>query len=196
MNKLSQQAFLKILGIFLLFPGMATAHTGVGETTGFIHGLSHPIGGADHLLAMAAVGLWAAQIGGRALWVVPCTFVILMTLGGALGFSGISVPFIEEGILASVLVLGVLIAGAFKFPVIFSALIVGFFALFHGHAHGSEMPAAIGATSYSIGFALATAMLHTVGIASGTFLQKINLEKVNRLTGGAIALSGIYLAVL
>ena len=192
---MSKQALLKILSLLFLLPAVAIAHTGVGETTGFIHGFSHPLGGVDHLLAMAAVGLWVAQIGGRALWVVPSTFVILMILGGALGFSGIPVPFIEEGILASVLVLGVLIAGAFKFPVIFNALIVGFFALFHGHAHGTEMPVAIGATSYSIGFALATAMLHTVGIASGTFLQKINLEKVNRFAGGAIALSGIYLAV-
>ena len=192
---MSKPALLKILSLLFLLPAVAIAHTGVGETTGFIHGFSHPLGGVDHLLAMAAVGLWVAQIGGRALWVVPSTFVILMILGGALGFSGIPVPFIEEGILASVLVLGVLIAGAFKFPVIFNALIVGFFALFHGHAHGTEMPVAIGATSYSIGFALATAMLHTVGIASGTFLQKINLEKVNRFAGGAIALSGIYLAV-
>ena len=192
---MNKQALLKILSLLFLLPGVAIAHTGVGETTGFVHGFSHPTGGADHLLAMVAVGLWAAQIGGRALWVVPSTFVILMILGGALGFSGISVPFIEEGILVSVLVLGVLIAGAFKFPVIFSALIVGFFSLFHGHAHGTEMPVAIGAASYSIGFALATAMLHTAGIASGIILQKINLEKVNRFAGGAIALSGIYLAV-
>ncbi len=192
---MNKQALIKILSLLFLLPGVAIAHTGVGETTGFVHGFSHPTGGADHLLVMVAVGLWAVQIGGRALWVVPSTFVILMILGGALGFSGISVPFIEEGILVSVLVLGVLIAGAFKFPVIFSALIVGFFALFHGHAHGIEMPVAIGATSYSIGFALATAILHTAGIASGTFLQKTNLEKVNRFAGGAIALSGIYLAV-
>jgi len=117
-----------------------------------------------------------------------------MILGGVLGFYGISVPFVEGGILVSVLVFGVLIAGAFKFPIIVSALIVGVFALFHGHAHGAEMPFAIGAVSYSIGFALATAILHTAGIAFGMLLQRIDLEKVNRFAGGAIALSGIFLA--
>lgn len=192
---MNKQALLKILSLLLLLPAVAMAHTGAGETAGFIHGFSHPIGGVDHLLAMAAVGLWAAQIGGRALWIAPGTFIIVMILGGTLSFSGIPVPFIEEGILTSVLVLGILIAGAFKFPVTFSALIVGFFALFHGYAHGNEMPVAMGVTSYCIGFALATAMLHSVGIASGTFMQKINLGKVNRFAGIAIALSGIYLTV-
>lgn len=189
------QSIAKSLILLLLLSGVAVAHTGVGETTGFIHGFSHPIIGADHLLAMAAVGLWAAQIGGRALLAVPCTFVIVMVLGGMLGFSGISVPFIEEGILISVLVLGVLIAGAFKFPLTYSALIVGFFALFHGHAHGAEMQSAMSAVSYTIGFALATALLHIVGMVVGVFIQRTNLEKVNRLAGSAIALSGIYLAV-
>jgi len=188
------QSPLNILSLLFLLPGVALAHTGAGEATGFMHGLSHPIGGADHVLAMLAVGLWAAQIGGRALWAIPGTFVFVMILGGVLGFYGISVPFVEGGILVSVLVFGVLIAGAFKFPIIVSALIVGVFALFHGHAHGAEMPFAIGAVSYSIGFALATAILHTAGIAFGMLLQRIDLEKVNRFAGGAIALSGIFLA--
>jgi urease accessory protein len=195
MNKPSLPVFLSVMNTLLLLPMSALAHTGVGETDGFGSGFSHPINGEDHLLAMVAVGLWAAQIGRHALWAVPSTFVIVMILGGVLGFSGSPVPFIEEGILVSVLVLGVLVAGAFKFPVIFSALIVGFFALFHGYAHGTEMPLAIGAVSYSAGFALSTAILHMVGIACGIILQKINLEKVNRFAGCAIALSGIYLAV-
>ncbi|MEQ1635489.1 MAG: HupE/UreJ family protein [Methylococcales bacterium] len=191
---MNKSALLKVLGLVSLFPGVAIAHIGVVETTGFIHGFSHPIGGADHLIVMLAVGLWAAQIGRRALWAVPGTFVMVMVLGGVLGFSGVSVPFIEVGILLSVLVLGVLIAGAFKLPVILSALIVGFFALFHGYAHGTEMPVAIGAASYSIGFTLATTMLHTIGIAVGILSRGIHLEKANRFAGGILVLYGIYLA--
>ncbi len=192
-----KKSLLKSLGLLLLFPGIAAAHTGVGETTGFMHGFGHPIGGADHLLAMIAVGLWAAQAGGRALWVVPSTFVAVMVLGGVVGFSGVPVPFIEEGILGSVLVLGVLIACAYRLPLAYSALIVGFFAIFHGYAHGAEMPSAtaIGAASYTVGFAVATAILHTAGVAFGVLAQRISLEQVNRLAGSAIALGGIYLAI-
>lgn len=185
----------KFAFLLLFLPGVAFAHTGVGETTGFMHGFTHPIGGADHLLAMFAVGLWALQIGGRALWAVPCTFVAVMILGGILGFSGVTVPFIEAGILISLLIFGVLIAGAFKLPLVYSICIVGFFAIFHGHAHGAEMPATIAVTSYIVGFALATAILHLAGISLGMLLQKTNLQTVNRLAGGAIALSGIYLAI-
>jgi urease accessory protein len=184
------------LGLLLLFlPGIASAHTGIGQTTGFLHGFSHPIGGADHLLAMVAVGLWAVQVGGRAIWVVPSTFVSVMILGGILGFTGFPVPFIEEGILVSLLLFGVLIAGAFKLPLAYSAFVVGIFAIFHGHAHGAEMPVTIGAISYTLGFALATAMLHLAGIGFGMLTQKANLQTVSRFAGGAIALGGIYLAI-
>lgn len=185
----------KVLVLFFVFPGLALAHTGIGQTTGFIQGFGHPIAGADHLLAMVAVGLWATQTGGRALWAVPCTFISVMILGGVLGFSGVPLPFIEEGILVSVLILGVLIAGAFRFPLLYSALIVGLFAVFHGHAHGTEIPFAIGAGSYTFGFALATAMLHTAGMGVGILMQKTGLHTVTRFTGGAIALSGVYLAL-
>lgn len=184
-----------LLVLSFVFSSLALAHTGVGETAGFMHGFRHPIGGTDHLLAMAAVGLWAAQIGGRALWVVPCIFVGVMILGGVLGFSGAPIPFIEEGISVSVLILGVLIAGAFRFSLLHSALIVGFFAVFHGHAHGAEMPATIGAGSYTVGFALATAMLHAAGMGLGILMQKTNLHIVTRFAGGAVALGGIYLAI-
>jgi urease accessory protein len=186
---------LLMLGAMSLLPISVLAHTGVGETTGFGSGFRHPIGGADHLLAMVAVGLWAAQMGGRAIWVVPSAFVTLMIFGGIFAISGIHVPYVEEGILVSVLVLGVLIAAAFKFPLAISASIVGVFAVFHGHAHGAEMPLAIGAVSYSLGFALGTALLHAVGIAGGIVLQKMNSEKAVRFAGGAIALGGIYLAM-
>lgn len=190
-----RQTIAKFLVLFFSLPGIALAHTGVGETTGFMHGFGHPIGGADHMLAMVAVGLWAAQIGGRALWVVPCAFVSVMVLGGVLGFTGVPVPFVEEGILVSILILGILIAGAFKLPLIYSSLIVGLFAIFHGHAHGAEMPNSISAASYAVGFALATAMLHLTGISLGMLMQKSNLQTATRLAGAAIAVSGIYLAI-
>jgi urease accessory protein len=190
-----KQPISKLIVLFLFLPGTALAHPGVGAATGFMHGFSHPISGADHLLAMVAVGLWASQIGGRALWAVPCTFVGVMVLGGVLGATGVAVPFVEEGILVSILILGVLIAGAFKLPLVYSSLIVGLFAIFHGHAHGAEMPASTEAASYAAGFAVATAMLHVAGIGLGMLLQKTNLQLISRVAGGAIALSGVYLAI-
>jgi urease accessory protein len=191
-----RQKIFKIMIMLLFLPGMALAHTGVGETAGLMHGFSHPISGADHLLAMVAVGLWAAQTGGRALWVVPCTFVGVMILGGILGLSGIPLMFIEEGILLSVLILGILIAGAFRLPLIYSALVVGLFAIFHGYAHGAEIPNSIAAISYTFGFAFSTAILHLAGIGLGMLISKTSMPVINRFAGGAIALSGVYLAVV
>jgi len=185
----------KLSFLFLLSPGLASAHTGTGDIAGFMQGFSHPIAGGDHFLAMVAVGFWAAQIGGRALWAVPCTFVVLMIGGGVLGISEVPVPLVEEGIAVSVLILGVLIAGGFQAPLVYSALIVGFFAVFHGYAHVAEMPAAFGSGSYTVGFALATAMLHATGMALGTSLRKTNLQTLKRFSGGAIALGGIYFAI-
>lgn len=180
----------------LSLPAAAFAHTGVGHTYGFAAGLMHPVGGLDHLLAMVAVGLWAAQLGGRALWLVPTSFVLLMLVGGTLGASGMQLPFIEPGIALSVLVLGLLVAGAFRINLAASALIVGLFALFHGHAHGAEMPMEASALGYSLGFALATALLHTAGIGSAAWLQRLRANALTRLTGGAIAATGLYLAVV
>jgi urease accessory protein len=194
-NKKGFQLGLLVLSVIAFFPVSAFAHTIIGPTTGFGAGFSHPFGGFDHLLAMFAVGLWAAQMGGRATWAVPGAFVSLMIFGGVLAICGIHLPYVEAGILASVMVMGILIAAAFKFPVVVSAVIVGMFAVFHGHAHGAEMPLAMGAVSYSLGFALATALLHCAGIAGGIVLQKTNVEKVTRFAGAAIAISGVYLAV-
>jgi urease accessory protein len=194
-NKKCLQLGLLALSVIAFFPVSAFAHTGIGSTTGFGAGFSHPFGGFDHLLAMVAVGLWAAQMGGKAIWAIPGAFLSLMIIGGVLAMSGIHLPYVEAGILASVMVMGVLIAAAFKFPVAVSALIVGVFAVFHGHAHGAEMPLAMGAVSYSLGFALATALLHCAGIAGGIVLQTINTEKVVCFAGVAIAMSGVYMAV-
>jgi urease accessory protein len=185
-------ALPKLMLLLCTLPGLALAHTGAGQTAGFLHGLSHPIGGMDHLLAMVAVGLWAAQMGGRALWIVPCTFVGAMILGGAAGFSALPLPFIEQGILASVLVLGLLIAFACRLPLPYSVTLVGVFALFHGYAHGAEMPAALGAASYVAGFTCATATLHAAGMGIGLILQKMQLQALTRLTGGTVALAGLY----
>lgn len=190
-----RQSISKIAVSLFLLPSIALAHAGIGETSGFMHGFGHPLGGVDHLLAMIAVGLWAAQIGGRAFWVVPTTFVSAMIFGGILGFTGIAVSFIEEGVLLSVLVLGILIAGAFKLPLVYSALIVGIFAIFHGNAHGAEMPVAMDAVSYTLGFALTTAMLHLAGIGLGALFQKTNTQVVNRFAGGAIVVAGLYLSI-
>ena len=190
-----EQTISKLSLLFFFLPGIALAHTGAGQTTGFMYGFGHPIGGADHMLAMVAVGLWAAQIGGRALWIVPGTFVGVMLIGGILGFTGIPVPFVEEGILVSILILGILIVGAFKLPLAYSSMIVGLFAVFHGHAHGAEMPETLSAAWYAVGFALATAMLHLAGMGLGILMQKTNLHTLNRFAGAAIAVSGVYLAI-
>ncbi len=178
-----------------LAPGLALAHAGAGDSGGFLHGLAHPVSGIDHLLAMLAVGLWAAQIGGRALWAVPGTFLGVMILGGMLGLSTLPVPLIEEGILVSVLILGVLVAGAFRLATGYSALLVGLFALFHGYAHGAEMPVTLGTGAYISGFAVATALLHGIGMGLGALMYKKNLINAVRFTGGAVALGGVYLAV-
>jgi urease accessory protein len=197
MKKNTLCMYLGTLSGLLLLPAMAFAHPGHPDNAamGFVQGFSHPFTGADHILAMLAVGLWAAQLGGRALWRVPAAFVSLMLVGGIVGMSAIPMPYIQEGILVSILVLGVLIAGAFKFPVAVSASIVGLFALFHGVAHGSEIPMTSSAVTFSIGFAVATALLHGIGLASGVVLQRFNIEKISRLAGGVIALSGLYLAI-
>jgi len=178
-----------------LLPGSALAHTAAGAATGFAAGFAHPLGGADHLLAMVAVGLWAAQLGGRALWMVPVTFVAVMLAGAALGMSGVSLPFVEAGILASVLVMGVLVAAALRLQPAVGALLVAVFALFHGHAHGTEMPLVAGGLAWGAGFALCTALLHATGMGLALALRRFSLQKAVRLAGGAIAVGGLYLSL-
>lgn len=189
------QLTLWLFGVIYMLPISSLAHTGVTGTRGFGSGFGHPVGGADHLLAMLAIGLWAAQLGGKAIWAVPGAFVAVMVFGGGLAIAGVGLPYVEQVILLSVLALGALIAAAFKMPLSASAVIVGIFALFHGHAHAAEMPLASGAVSYSLGFASATILLHAAGIAGGFALQKLNIEKAIRLAGGAIVLCGVYLTI-
>jgi len=154
------------LAALCLFAGTASAHTGSHTVTGFISGLTHQLLGLDHLLAMVAVGLWAAQQGGRALWAVPAAFVGAMLVGGSLALSGMALPHVETAIAASVLVLGLLIATRRQWAVPLGMALAAGFALFHGHAHGLEMPLAASPMLYALGFVLATAFLHAAGIAS------------------------------
>lgn len=171
----------------------AFAHLNPAEHGSFAAGFSHPLFGLDHILVMIAVGLWAAQIGGRALWVVPTAFVSMMAVGFALAVAGVGLPFVEPAILASVVALGLLVAMAVRLDTAASAAIVGVFALFHGHAHGAELGSA-GALAFSVGFILATAALHVAGIGLGITLQRLSGSGLlARILGGVTALAGAAL---
>lgn len=182
-----------IFTLIALAPMIASAHPGHGLANSFAGGFSHPLFGLDHILAMVAVGLWAAQMGGRSLWAVPATFVGVMSVGGMLGMTGLHLPMVEAGILASVLVLGMLIAAAARLPLAASMTLVGLFALCHGYAHGTEIPVAASGLSYGIGFIFATAALHACGIGLGLLAQKRISASVLRYAGAAIALGGVGL---
>jgi urease accessory protein len=182
----------------VLLPGVALAHPGHGDAAGFTHGLMHPLGGLDHVLAMVAVGLYAALLGGRALWLVPATFVAAMALGGAAGVAGYALPYREIGIALSVVVLGAVVALRVSLPTLAAAALAGAFAVFHGHAHGAEMPQSLSGYEYAAGFLVATALLHGAGIALGLAMGQLSAlggRRVAQTTGGAMALAGIVLLV-
>jgi len=184
--------FRAAFAILVFFPSAAFAHTGIGDTHGFAHGFAHPLSGIDHILAMAAVGMFAASLGGRALWLVPLSFVGMMGLAGAMGALGMPLPFVETGIALSVVALGLVVAFRLKPPVVAAMALAGFFALFHGHAHGAELPENVSGLAYGAGFMLATALLHVAGIGIGLSLgaPKSGGERLLRLTGGAMSLAG------
>jgi urease accessory protein len=173
-------------------PSIASAHTGIGDTAGFFHGFEHPLSGLDHVLAMVLVGILAWQVGGRALYAVPATFVLLMAIGGVAGMAGVDVPFVELGIALSVIVFGLAVAFRVKAPVLATVPLVGLFAIFHGHAHGAEMPENAAGLAYGLGFMLATALLHAAGIGLGFALARTgeNDGAVVRIAGGAAAAAG------
>ena len=177
-----------ILAALGLFADNALAHTGVHSGSGFAGGFAHPMLGVDHLLAMIAIGVWAAQQGGRALWAVPATFVAVMVLGGLVALMGLALPHIETGIALSVLVLGLLIAFQRNWPVTGGMAIAAVFALFHGYAHGLEMPQTASPLLFAAGFVLATSLLHGVGILGG----RMSREWV-RAAGALIAATGFVL---
>ncbi len=175
----------------LVAAGSAAAHTGHATVGGFGAGFVHPLSGADHVVAMLAVGLWAAQLGGRALWLLPASFLVLMLVGGGLGVAGVALPAVELGIVGSLILLGVIIALNAQIDVPFGMMIVGLMALFHGFAHAAGIPDGAGLMLYGFGFALATAGLHAVGVGLGLMLQSRLAEAALRAAGGLVAAFGI-----
>ena len=164
---INQKKLLPLLGVLLsLSPSLVLAHTGSDAMSGWANGFNHPLHGWDHLLTMLAVGVWAAQLGGRAVWQLPLAFVGVMSLGGLAGITGVSVPGVELMILLSVLVFGFLVVRRIRFQATVSVLVVVFFAFFHGYAHGQEMPASASLLSFALGFMAATMLLHGAGIAT------------------------------
>jgi len=175
----------------LMLPTAALAHTG-HEAGSLASGMMHPVGGLDHVLAMVAVGLWAAQTGGRALWAAPLAFVGAMLAGGAMGMGGIGFPAVEPMILASIVVLGAVVALAARVPLVPALAVIALFGVAHGHAHGAEGPAT-GMAAYAAGFALATAVLHGAGLALGFGLARLAFAV--RMLGLGAAGAGLALAV-
>lgn len=185
---------LLTLALLLLTPSLAFAHTGHADTAGFVHGFEHPIGGVDHVLAMLAVGVFAFVLGGKALWLVPVSFIGMMTIGFALGLGQIEVPFVELGIALSSIVIGGAAAMGRPMPIALAASVVGMFAVFHGHAHGAEMPADTGGLVFAAGFVTATALLHLGGIAASLGAARLvgrYGQFIAQVAGGMFALGGI-----
>jgi len=170
----------------------ALAHVEAGQAAGFLTGLLHPISGIDHVLAMVAVGLWGAQLGAPAIWLLPVTFPIVMALGGLLGLLGIPLPGVEVGIAASAILLGAAVMTERRLPLYAAAVLVGFFAVFHGHAHGTELPPGESGLLYSLGFVMATGFLHAVGIAIGAIHRWPAGRIALRIAGGSVGLAGIF----
>ncbi|MBV7409718.1 HupE/UreJ family protein [Maritimibacter sp. DP1N21-5] len=173
----------------VLFASAAMAHTD-GDVGGFVSGFTHPILGWDHVIAMVAVGLWGAFLGKPAIWILPVVFPLVMALGGALGVMGVPLPAVEAGIALSGVVLGLLIAFAVRAPLWVAGVIVGIFAIFHGHAHGTELPDAANPFAYGIGFVIGTGLLHLAGIALGLLVGFTAGRVVVRAAGAAIAAVG------
>ncbi|CAN5444747.1 HupE/UreJ family protein [soil metagenome] len=177
---------------FALVANPAAAHDGTGLAGGFVSGFLHPLSGFDHLLAMVSVGLWGAFLGRPLIIALPVIFPTLMAVGGVLGMANVALPPVEIGIALSVLILGVAIAGAVKAPVWAACLIVAIFAIFHGYAHGQELPSAADPVGYSVGFVLTTGLLHVAGIGIGLLNDHRGGAVVTRSLGGLIAMAGGY----
>lgn len=174
-----------------LWAQTASAHLLKGEASGLLTGFLHPISGADHVLAMVAVGLWGAQLGAPANWVLPVAFPLVMATGGMLGFLDVPLPGVEYGIAASAIMLGAAVAFELRPPIVVAGLLVGFFAIFHGHAHGTELPLGQSALLYSMGFVIATGCLHAVGIGVGTVHRWSLGQKLLRASGAIVAAGGV-----
>jgi urease accessory protein len=182
---------LSLAAVLVLVAGAASAHSGEASGGGFVTGFLHPILGWDHVAAMVAVGLWGAFLGPPAIWLLLVTFPLVMAFGGALGVAGVPIPGIEFGIAASALVIGSAIVLAWRPPLVVAAVIVGFFSIFHGHAHGTEMPGAASPLAYAAGFVVGTGLLHLAGIALGTLARSSPGRLAVQAMGGLIALAGL-----
>ncbi|MEJ2532386.1 MAG: HupE/UreJ family protein [Halioglobus sp.] len=184
--------FAVLLVTIALWPLAAWAHVASGEAGGFLSGLSHPVSGLDHVVAMIAVGLWGAQLGMPALWILPVAFPMLMAFGGMLGLIGAPLPGVEVGIALSAVVLGALVLGRVRLPLAVAVAVVACFAVFHGHAHGTELEAGQNAMLYSLGFVIATGLLHGVGISVG-LIQRWDLGgRLLRGAGALVMAAGLY----
>jgi urease accessory protein len=180
-----------LVALVALWPSLAWAHTEKGRAEGLLAGLHHPVSGLDHVLAMIAVGLWGAQLGQPAVWLLPVTFPMVMAFGGMLGLIGVSLPGVEAGIALSGILLGLAVLTEWRPPAWAGATIVGFFAVFHGHAHGSELPAGASGLLYSVGFVVATGTLHVVGITIGIVHRWAWGRAALRVAGGLVAAAGV-----
>lgn len=182
------------LGLAALWawPATAAAHEESGVAGGLLGGLHHPVSGLDHVVAMIAVGLWGAQLGKPGVWVLPVTFPLMMAVGGFLGLIGVPLPGVEIGIALSAVALGAVVVCEAEWPLWAAMPLVGVFAIFHGYAHGAELPTGSNAVFYSIGFVVATGLLHGVGISIGLLHSLKRGAAIVRLAGGAIGLAGLY----
>ncbi|MFQ5785827.1 MAG: HupE/UreJ family protein [Alphaproteobacteria bacterium] len=188
--------FAVVTGIAVLaFPGMAEAHMFGAQGAGLGSGLAHPFSGVDHLLAMFAVGLWAARLGGRFAWLLPVGFLLGMSAGGALALVGGGLPLVEPGIVGSVMLLGAVLALDVRVAPATGLAMVAGFALFHGYGHGTEIPEAAAPLAYAIGFITSTAILHAAGLAAGYLIARARQPVVAKLAGVSILGSGLALAV-
>ena len=183
----------QLLAVLAALSSPAFAHTTPGQAEGFATGFLHPLSGLDHVLAMVAVGIWGAQLKRPAIWVLPVTFPLVMSFGGLLGIRGVPLPGVEIGVAVSAVVLGIVIAFELRPPLWVAGVIVSVFAIFHGHAHGTELPKAASPLTYAAGFVLATGLLHVCGILIGLVDLFPAGAKVLRTAGGFIAVIGAFL---
>jgi urease accessory protein len=190
-----QQTIARGISVFVLavlWTPIVLAHPQKGEAVGFLTGFRHPISGLDHVLAMVAVGLWGAQLGAPAVWLLPVAFPMVMAMGGMLGLMGIPLPGIEYGIAASAILLGAAVMFEVRPPLAIAATLVGLFAVFHGHAHGTELPPGQSALLYSMGFVIATGCLHAIGIGIGTLHRWVWGQRFLRFAGALVAIGGVF----
>jgi urease accessory protein len=187
-NRIGRLAFPLIV---LSLASPVWAHAQKGQAAGFLTGMHHPISGLDHVLAMVAVGLWGAQLGAPAIWLLPVTFPMVMAFGGFLGLLGVPIPGVELGIALSAILLGSMVATEAHPPLWLAATLVGFFAIFHGHAHGTELPAGENGLLYSVGFVIVTGCLHATGISIGLIHRWRSGRIALRVAGATVAAAGL-----